>query len=431
MGTQHNGRWWTKLHWQILAGMLLAVFVGWLGGPGTAGALGWLGEIFLRLLKMVVVPLIFFSIVSGVTSIGSLRGVGRIGWKTAVYYLLTSAAAIGVGLLMANLVHPGHAGILAPASVPGHLSRATPSLKQLLLRMIPQNPVEDMVYANDDPRQGPNVLGIIFFAVLLGAAVLALDQQRRQRLTAAFESLFAAMMKLTGWVIRLAPVGVFALLAKVVGETGFASFGALGWYLLTVLLALLGHAWLTLPLVCRLVAGRNPWRLARAMAPALATAFSTASSNATLPLTMDCSERRAGISNRVSSFVLPLGATVNMDGTALYECVAVLFIAQCYGVELGLGQQLVVMLTALLASIGAAGIPHAGLVMMSIVLGAVGLPLEGIGMILAVDRILDMCRTTVNVWSDSVGAASVARLQGESSVFPGDEAAGGASESQP
>ncbi|RLB57660.1 MAG: dicarboxylate/amino acid:cation symporter [Deltaproteobacteria bacterium] len=426
MGGRQNGRWWTKLHWQILAGMLLAIPVGLLGGPGTAGALGWLGDVFLRLLKMVVVPLIFFSIVTGVTSIGSLRGVGRIGWKTAAYYLLTSAAAICVGLLMANLVHPGHAGIISTAAVPEQLGRVSPSLGGVLLRLIPENPIEDMIYANDDPRQGPNVLGVIFFAVLLGAAVLALDSERRRRLAGAFESLFAAMMKLTGWVIRLAPLGVFALLAGVVGETGFASFGALGWYLLTVLLALLVHALLTLPLICRLVAGRSPWRLARALGPALATAFSTASSNATLPLTMDCSERRAGISNRVSSFVLPLGATINMDGTALYECVAVLFIAQCYGVELGMGQQLVVMLTALLASIGAAGIPHAGLVMMSIVLGAVGLPLEGIGMILAVDRILDMCRTTVNVWSDSVGAASVARLQGEGTAFPGDRDFGAA-----
>jgi len=418
MDEPKSQRWYFKLHWQILIAMLVAVPFGLLTGQSGANAVGWLGELFLRLLKMVVVPLILFSIVSGVTGVGSIKGVGRIGLKTVIYYLMTSALAIMVGLLLANLIHPGDPNLIDLAGEPQGIASQAPSLKDLLFRLVPENPVEDMVYSGDDPAQGPNILGMIFFALLFGACILALPKERRTRLSSMFETLFAVMMKMTTWVIRLAPLGVFALLAEVVGTTGFDAFGALGLYMLTVFSALAVHAFVTLPLVCVLLARRNPWTYARIMSPALATAFSAASSNAALPLTMDCAES-GGVPNRVSSFVLPLGATINMDGTALYECVAVIFISQCYGVDLSFTQQLVVMLTALMASIGAAGIPHAGLVMMSIVLGAVGLPLEGIGMILAVDRILDMCRTTVNVYSDSIGAATVARLEGHA-ASPGD-----------
>ncbi len=418
MDERRTQPWYLKLHWQILAAMVLAVPFGLLTGSEGAGAVGWMGELFLRLLKMVVVPLILFSIISGVTGVGSVKGVGRLGLKTVIYYVFTSAAAILVGLILVNIIHPGDPGLLHLAGRPVEIASGAPSLHDLLLRLVPENPVEAMVYTADDPHQGPDILGMIFFAVLFGACILALPDEKRRRVSGMFDTLFAVMMKMTGWVIRLAPLGVFALLADVIGTTGFDAFRALGMYMLTVLLALAVHAGITLPLVCLLLARRNPLRFARAMSPALATAFSAASSNAALPLTMDCVQQGAAVSNRVSSFVLPLGATVNMDGTALYECVAVIFIAQCYGVQLGLTQQLVVMLTALLASIGAAGIPHAGLVMMGIVLGAVGLPLEGIGVILAVDRVLDMCRTTVNVFSDSIGAATVARFEGEPVHWP-------------
>jgi proton glutamate symport protein len=411
-------RWYTKLHWQILIAMGIAIPFGSLTGPDGAAAVGWMGELFLRLLKMVVVPLILFSIVTGVTGVGTLRGVGRVGLKTVAYYLVTSALAILVGLVLANAIHPGDANLVGLAGEPEGIAAEAPSLKDLLFRMVPENPIEDMVYTDDDPARGPNILGMIFFAVLFGACILALPDERRKRVSSMFDTLFQVMMKMTGWVIRLAPLGVFALLAEVVGNTGFEAFQALGWYMLTVLAALTIHAGITLPLICFFVARRNPLRYASVMSPALATAFSAASSNAALPLTMECVEKGAGIPTRISSFVLPLGATINMDGTALYECVAVLFIAQCYGVELSFVQQMVVMLTALMASVGAAGIPHAGLVMMGIVLGAVGLPLSGIGMILAVDRILDMCRTTVNVFSDSIGAATVARLEGVSVSWP-------------
>jgi Na+/H+-dicarboxylate symporter len=220
-------------------------------------------------------------------------------------------------------------------------------------------------------------------------------------------------MKLTDWVIQLAPVGVFALLASVVMETGPGIFANLGKYMATVLLGLAVHALVTLPLLLRLLGGVNPRKYFEKVASALTTSFSTASSSATLPVTIDCVENKAKISPRVSSFVLPLGATINMDGTALYESVAAVFIAQVYGIDLTIGQQVLIFLTATLAAIGAAGIPSAGLVTMAIVFNAVGLPLEGIGMILAVDRILDMCRTSVNVWGDTVGCAVVARMMKE------------------
>jgi len=228
------------------------------------------------------------------------------------------------------------------------------------------------------------------------------------------------MMRLTGWVIRVTPVGAFGLIAKITAASGFAAFAPLAKYGLTVVAALAIHAMITLPLLVRFVGGLSPLRHAKVMSPALMTAFSTRSSSATLPLTLDRVENGAKVSNRVTSFVLPLGATVNMDGTALYECIAALFIAQAYGVELGVGAQVVVVLTALLASIGAAGIPSAGLVMISIILDAVGLPLEGVALILAIDPVLDMGRTMVNVWSDSCGAVVVARSEGETQVLAED-----------
>lgn len=418
MEGKRSPRWYWQLHWQILIAMVLAIPFGLLTGIPGAEAVGWLGDLFLRLLKMVVVPLILFSIVAGVTGVGNLKGVGRVGLKTVIYYLVTSAAAVFVGLMLANLLHPGDPTLQGLAGRPEGLAETAPSFRDLLYRLVPDNPVEAMVYSDDDPQRSPNFLGMIFFAILFGLCVLALPRKKRERAASMFDTLFAVMMRMTSLVIKIAPLGVFALLAKVVGTTGFDAFASLGLYMLTVSCGLVIHLCITLPLICFFVARRNPWRYARALSPALATAFSAASSNAALPLTMESVEKRAGVSNRVSSFVLPLGATVNMDGTALYECVAALFIAQCYGVELGFIQQLTVVLTALLASVGAAGIPHAGLVMMGIVLGAVGLPLEGIGMILAVDRILDMCRTAVNVFSDSVGAATVARLEGEEVSWP-------------
>jgi Na+/H+-dicarboxylate symporter len=406
--------WYREVHWQILLAMLLGVVAGTLLGE-AASWLSPLAEIFLRLLRMVIVPLVLSSLIVGTTGIGDATKVGRLGLKAGVYYVLSSGAAILAGLLAVNVVRPGvGADLPVSAAVPDQLAAHVDSLSDIIVRVIPDNPIRAMVDGD--------MLGIIFFALLVGLFTNRLPVAPRRLISDFAAALFDLMMHITDFVIRLAPLGVFALMARLVGTAGLEVFGPLFLYMATVLGSLAVHALVTLPLALWTLGGRPPWAYARALAPALLTAFSSSSSSATLPLTLDCVERRAGVPNQVSSFVLPLGATVNMDGTALYECVAAIFIAQVYGISLSLGQQAVVFATALLASIGAAGIPMAGLVMMAVVLRAVGLPLEGVGLILAVDRVLDMCRTTVNVWSDTVGAAIVARWEGYE-ILPPDGAA--------
>jgi Na+/H+-dicarboxylate symporter len=362
-----------------------------------------IGRIFITLLKMLIVPLILASMVLGVARVGDIRKLGGLGGRTFVFYLVTTWASVLVGLIVVNLIRPGAGAPALPGAVP-EAARNVRGFWDTIISMIPSNPVEAM--ANMD------ILPIIVFSLFFGAILTTLGK-KAEPLINLFDSLNEAMLKMADVIIKLTPYGVFALLASVVAETGPSIFANLGKYMLTVLLGLAIHAAIVLPLLLRYVGRVSPSRYLPDVAPALTTAFSTASSSATLPLTMDCVENRAGISKRVSSFVLPIGATINMDGTALYESVAAVFIAQVYGIELSVMQQVVVFLTATLAAVGAAGIPSAGLVTMAIVLNAVGLPLEGIGMILAVDRILDMCRTTVNVWGDAVGCAVVARLEGD------------------
>lgn len=385
------------------------------------------GDLFLRLLEMVVVPLIVSSLITGVTSMGDMKRLGSMGGRTLGYYLLTSLLAITTGLAMVNLIRPGVGADLVqleegaevevvPQVVEGGADPSVAGvLWQQLKNMVPANPLE--ATADGD------MLSIIFFSILLGIFINATGGYAGGTLRRFFEALFEVMMKMTLFIIQLAPIGVLGFMLYAAAGKGLSAFEVLGMYALTVFLALVVHAFLVLPLLLSILGRRNPRQYIKDMAPALLTAFSTASSNATLPLTINCVEERAGISNRVSSFVLPLGATINMDGTALYEAVAVLFIAQVYGADLTLGQQAIVAITALLASVGAAGIPHAGTVMMVVVLQAVGLPVTAVGLILAVDRILDMCRTAVNVWSDSTAAAVVARYD----LDPADGAAPDAS----
>ncbi len=285
------------------------------------------------------------------------------------------------------------------------------TLYKQLFNLIPSNPIAALA----DPSH-TSILGVIFFALLFGIFINVIGGEAGELLTRLFSAAFDVMMRMTMFIIRFAPIGVLGFMLYAAAGKGLDVFIALGWYAVTVALALSFHALITLPLLLMVLARRSPWEFFKQMSPALLTAFSTASSNGTLPLTITCVEERAGIGNRISSFVLPLGATINMDGTALYEAVAVLFIAQAYGHDLGLAEQTIVAITALLASIGAAGIPHAGTVMMVVVLGAVRLPLDAVGLILAVDRILDMYRTSINVWSDSTACAIVNRF--ESQVVP-------------
>jgi len=408
-----------KLHWKILIGMVAGVVVGLLVNPDVhvpglaflappvravlGPVVGPVGAIFIRLLKMIIVPLITASIVVGVARVGDIRRLGGIGGRTFLYYILTTFASVAVGLFLVNLIRPGVGGSALGATAP-EVVHTKVTVLSILMGMVPDNPVAAAA-------QG-KILPLIVFSLLLGAVLTTIGEKGRPMI-AWFESLNAAMMRLADWIIRLTPVGVFALIASVVISTGPGIFANVGKYMATVIAGLAVHGLVTLPLILRFVGGASPRRYVAAVAPALTAAFSTASSSATLPLTMECVEKNAGVDPKVSSFVLPLGATINMDGTALYESVAAVFIAQLYGIDLSLGQQVIVFLTATLAAIGAAGIPSAGLVTLAIVLGAVGLSLEGIGMILAVDRLLDMFRTTVNVWGDAVGCAVVGRLGGE------------------
>jgi Na+/H+-dicarboxylate symporter len=389
----------------ILTGMVLGGVLGVLGGyfaPGALLAVKFLGTIFLNALKMVVVPLIIASMIVGVTSLGDIRKLGRTAGKTMLYYLATTGASVIIGIILVNILKPGAGigtfGTYVPDLVADSESK---TLIDVLVSLIPDN----VVAAAAEGR----VLPLIVVSLVFGAVLTTLGEKGRT-LISVFEGINAATMRIVEIILYFAPVGILALIGGIVAEnrqTLAQLASGLGLYAITVIAGLLIHAVIVLPIILRTLGRKNPLAYFANMAQALATAFTTASSSVTLPVTMECVVDRNGVDSRAASFVLPLGATINMDGTALYEAVAAIFIAQIYGIDLGMGQQVVIFLTATLASIGAAGIPHAGTVTMVFVLSAVGLPLEGIGLIWAIDWFLDRCRTTVNVWGDSVGAAVI------------------------
>lgn len=399
-----------KLHWQIVIAFIVAILIG-LFIPQQVDYVRWLGDIFLRALKLIIVPLILTSIISGVTNLGGGQNLGRLGLKTISYYVLTSFFAILAGLVLVNIIKPGIGADLGLKMDVPELAAISGGIGDIGMRIIPTNIFSALVEAD--------MLAIIFFSILFGYFITKVEGKYSTFMIDLFNSGFEVMMKLTSFIIKFAPLGILGIVAGVVADQAadksklLSMVQHLGMYMLTVLSGLAFHGMITLPLILKFLAKSDPFLHFKAMSLPLITAFSTSSSSATLPLTMDAVEKNSGVPNKISSFVLPLGATVNMDGTALYECVAAMFIAQAYGIELTFIQQMIVVVTALLASIGAAGIPMAGLVMISVVLSAVGLPLEGVGLILAVDRILDMCRTTVNVWSDSCGAVTIAKTEGE------------------
>jgi len=395
-----------KLHNQIFLAMALAVAAG-LAAPEAVLHFKIVGDLFLGAIKMIIGPLVLASVVVGMMSLGDVRHAGRAGAITAAYFFGTTALAVAVGLLVVNLIRPGAGADLAVLSVGEATVRAQEvgigTFLGELARGIFMNPIQALAEGK--------VLPIIAFALLLGGVTTTLGE-RGEPLRRFFTALDAAMMGIVHVILRFTPLGVFALLGALVARSGVDVFLGLAKYMVTVVAGLGLHVTLLLLLVLPVLGRMRPGRLVKGMRGAYAMAFSTASSSATLPMTIECAEGQVGVPRRAARFVLPIGATVNMDGTALYEAIAALFIAQAYGIHLGLGEQLIVFLTAATAAVGAAGIPEAGLVTMSLVLSSVGLPLEGIGLILAVDRILDMCRTCVNVVGDSVGAVVVARLDG-------------------
>lgn len=386
----------------IVVGVVAGAVSGWLWGEAMT-EIAWLGQLFLDALKMLIIPLILAAVVSGVAALGDIRRLGRIGGLSVVYFLATTLIAVAIGLVLVNLIGPGEGlAFESPALAESIVAKEGIGFADILLSLVTPN----LVAAAAETQ----ILPLILFAILFSAALTTLGRTG-EAVIRFFNGVNEAMMKLVAWLMYFAPVGIFALVAARLGKAGGGAafvqeIASVGLYVATVLGGLGLHALLLFLLL--VVLGRRGADYLVGMLRALFTAFGTASSSATLPLTMECA-RESGVDERAIRFVLPLGSTVNMNGTALYEAVAALFIAQAYGLELALPQQVIVLITATLAAIGAAGIPEAGLVTMVIVLKAVGLPLEGIGLLLAVDWFLDRFRTTVNVWGDAVGAAVVGR----------------------
>lgn len=470
---------------KILVAMVLGLAWGMIARTYLGGEIyvGILGFVFKAMLMMLIVPLVFASIVTGITSLGDIRELGRIGKRTVLFYLSTTLIAVVLGLTLVNTIRPGKGGgadalqvslevsqgkdrkllaLAAAESESGRFESARAMYEIYLERYTHDEEARIEARRERDSLQAPpdyrvrqrrveaetrwkaeirgataagmtvreflkaqvekvfrnpfsalanaEVLAIIVFALLLGGCLTTLGEVGRP-LIQVFEALNAAMMVLTDLVMRFAPYGVFALIADVVAAMGVAALQSLGLYMLTVIAGLAIHGFVVLPVILRAFGGMGFGEFFRGARPAVAIAFSTASSSATLPVSIEVAEENLGCDTKHAGFVLPLGATVNMDGTALYEAVAALFIAQIYGIELGLTQQLMVALTATLAAIGAAGIPSAGTVTMVMVLNAVNLPVDGIALILAVDRALDMCRTAVNNMGDLVGAVVIDRLE--------------------
>ena len=406
-----------QLHWQIIICMILGTILGtyynqidFINNQSYI-LIVLLGDIFVRLLKMIIVPLIFTSIIIGISSIKDQSKIGRLGLKTFIYYMCTSLFAILIGLTLANVIQPGVGAVTIDQVGAYDTSKLSTSnsILDILKRMIPTNPIGALAKGD--------ILGVIFFALFFGVMMNFSSSDSRSTIKKIIKSIYDIILKMTQVIIKCAPLGIFGLMTKTVSNTGLSIFKELGMYALTIGLGLSIHLFVVLPLIIFIFVRVNPIIHFKAMATAMVTAFSTSSSSATLPVTMKCVNENVKASNETTSFVLPMGATINMDGTALYECAGVLFIAQALGIQLDASQQFIVVITALLASVGAAGIPSAGLVMLFIVTDAVGLKSDAValwvGSMLAIDRPLDMFRTMVNITSDSVGAAVIAKSEGE------------------
>jgi len=413
----------------ILIAMVAGAFTGWLLGADAAigsfkllPLFDLLGSMFINLLKMLIVPLILSSVITGVASLGTGPDLGRLGGKTIAFYVITTLLAVLIALALVNAVEPGvqdgepvrnMLALTADAAqvTQGVMSRADTSVLESIRAVVPANIVE--------AAANTKMLGLVLFSILFGYFLARIPQPHQGTVLGFWQGIFLIMMRMTGFVMMLAPIGVFALIAKVVAVSGFQGAEPLLLFAGCVVGGLALYGFVALPVLLATVARVNPWRLFPAMAPALLTAFSTASSSATLPLSLECLERRAKVSPRIAGFVMPLGASMNHAGSALYECAAAMFIAQAYGLHLPFGTQFTVVILALVTSMGMAGIPAASLVGIAVILAAVGLPAEAIGVLLVFDRLLDMCRTAINVLADAACTVIVARLEGETGILPG------------
>lgn len=408
---------------KVLIAIVLAVVAGIITGPtmGIFGVpfvqiYGLIGKLFLNALKLVVVPLVVSSIIIGTARMGAEGTMGTLGLKTLGYFILTTALAITVGITLALFLQPGvgQGGNAADVTVAAELSKqaqgtAFDKIEQVLLKLVPSN-----IFAAAAEGQ---MLGLIFFSLLFGYFISKIEAHPASLLLGFWKGVFQIMMAITHLVMKALPIGVFGLVAKVAATTGLESLRALAFFTGTVILGLAIYGFIILPLLLRFVAGVNPWKHIKAMAPALLTGFSTTSSAATLPVTMECMEKRVNVSNRICSFILPLGTSLNLTGSTLHVCVAVIFIAQAYGADLSAPNLLIIALMALFCSLGVAGIPSASLVTVLLILHTLGIPADAVGLILAVERIVDMCRTVVNVFGNSCCAVLVAKSEGEKSIL--------------
>ena len=395
------------LHWQIVIAMVFAFIVSSFV-PEVSKYIDWIGKLFLNALSMVVVPLVLSSIVTSIGSLEHISQLKRIGLKTLALYVFTMLLAILLGLFLVNLIKPGlGVGLqMMDTQILGSL-KTTLSFKDILINIIPSN-----IFA---ALSGVNMIGIIFVAIVLGIFINISQTETKYVMNRFFIAAYDLTLNITKFIIKLSPIGVFVILLSQLSNVTdvWQLLGNLGKYFLTVVSGLIFHLFITMSIIMWLFAKVKPWKHLKNMMTPLITSFSSASSSATIPLTMEALEDNNGVSRKITSITIPLGATINMNGTALLECVAVLFIAQAYGIELTFVQQIIVVITSLLSAIGTAGIPMAGLVMMAVILNAVGLPIEGIGLVIGVDRILDMLRTSVNVYGDTCVAVIVAKSEGE------------------
>jgi proton glutamate symport protein len=411
----------------ILVAMAAGALVGWLLGP-TGQVAGFdllplfdfLGTIFINMLKMVVVPLISASIITGVAALGSGRDLGRLGIKTLAFYVITTLLAVLTALTLVNIVKPGIVNgepAKALLALEAQADSVTETVKahtstgvlETLLSAVPSNII--------DAAANNKLLGVMFFSILFGFFLARIELPYRQVVSDFWQGLFRVMMRITQFVMSLAPIGVFGLTARVIAKSGVHAAGPILEFGACVAVGIVLYAVIVIPLLMRLMGVSRPYRLFSAMSPALVTAFSTASSAATLPLSLECLEKRAGVSERIASFVMPLGTSINHVGSALYECAGAMFLCQAYGLHLTFGAQFTVVTLALITSMGIAGIPAASLVAIAVILAAVGLPPEGVGVLLVLDRLLDMARSSLTVFADAACSVIVARLEGEKDVL--------------
>jgi len=395
-----------KLSTKILIGLGLGILVGLFVPVDFANTfLKPIGTLFLRLIKMIIVPLVFSSLIVGASSVGDIKKLGRMGGKTVGYYLVTTAIAVIIGLTLANVMVPG-AGLELPVDAK-YEGKEAPSIVNVLLEVIPDNPLGALVNGS--------MLQIIAFALFIGIGI-TLVGEKANGVKNFFDGFAEIMYKITGIVMEFAPYGVFGLIVPVVAQYGLDVLAPLAMVILAVYLGCIIHGAVVYSTAVKVIGKMSPLTFFKGIIPAQVIAFTTCSSAGTLPATIQCVEDNLGVSNDVSSFVLPLGATINMDGTAVYQGICALFVAQVYGLDLSLGQQLTVVLVGTLASIGAAGVPGAGLIMLTMTLTAVDLPLDGVALVAGIDRILDMARTTLNVTGDASAAVVVAATEGDLNI---------------